>query len=214
MRLNRFTPTVRGVDIALQHGATPGPGDKSHDPDGLHWRRGSCLVGRPRMAADFSAELDFVTRASNSNLFAMEESRLAIDRTGDPKVKTFTPRMVEDHGSAEAELKAASEGSGAAVPTSLDEEHQARLTALRGRSGADFDKAYVADQGETTPMLSPSMATTCCGASMRSFTPWRSRGFRSRKRSSRTPGSSPGTDKAAPTLADARSFRYPRRAGR
>jgi putative membrane protein len=30
----------------------------------------------------------------------------------------------------------------------LDQEHRMRLTALRGRSGADFDKAYVADQGE------------------------------------------------------------------
>jgi putative membrane protein len=102
----------------------------------------------PLWAADFSAELDFVTRASNSNLFAIEESRLALDRTGDPKVKTFAGQMVEDHGRAEAELQAASEGSGAAVPTTLDEEHQARLTALRGRSGTDFDKAYVADQGE------------------------------------------------------------------
>jgi putative membrane protein len=99
-------------------------------------------------AADFSAELDFVTRASNSNLVAIEESRLAIDRAGDPKVKTFARRMVEDHGRAEAELQVAAEGSGATVPTTLDEEHQARLTALREKSGADFEKAYVADQGE------------------------------------------------------------------
>jgi putative membrane protein len=109
---------------------------------------GLVLAVVPVWAADFSAELDFVTRASNSNLFAIEESRLAIDRTGDPKVKTFARRMVEDHGSAEAELQAAASGSGVAVPTTLDEEHQARLTELRGRSGTDFDKAYAADQGE------------------------------------------------------------------
>ncbi len=102
----------------------------------------------PVWAADFSAELDFLTRASNSNLFAIEESQLAIDRSGDSKVKSFARRSVEDHESAEAELKAASEGSGATVPTALDQEHQARLTALQGKSGADFDKAYVADQGE------------------------------------------------------------------
>ena len=63
-------------------------------------------------------------------------------------MKTFARRMVDDHGKAEAELQAAAEGSGAAVPTMLDQEHQARLTALRGKSGTDFDKAYVADQGE------------------------------------------------------------------
>jgi putative membrane protein len=105
------------------------------------------LVARAS-AADFSAELDFLTRASNSNLFAIEESRLALDRSGGSQVKSFARRMVDDHGKAEAELKAAAEGSGAGVPTTLDEEHQARLMALQGASAADFDKAYVADQGE------------------------------------------------------------------
>ena len=99
-------------------------------------------------AEDFSAERDFLTRASNSNLFAIEESRLALDRTGDSQVKTFAHRMVEDHGRAQAELQTAAEGSGATVPTMLDEEHQTRLTALQSKSGVDFDKAYVADQGE------------------------------------------------------------------
>jgi putative membrane protein len=99
-------------------------------------------------AQDFSAELDFVTRASNSNLFAIEESRLALNRASDPQVKTFARRAIEDHGKAEAELQTQAKGSGAVVPTKLDHDHQARLTALRGKSGAEFDKAYGADQGE------------------------------------------------------------------
>ena len=99
-------------------------------------------------AEDFGVERDFLTRASNSNLFAIQESRLALDRSGDSKVKTFAGRMVEDHGRAQAELQTAAEGSGAAVPIMLDEEHQRRLTALQAKSGADFDKAYIADQGE------------------------------------------------------------------
>lgn len=68
-------------------------------------------------AADFSAELDFVTRASNSNLFAIEESRLALNRSHDPRLKTFARRLVEDHGKAEAELQAQAKGSGAVLPT-------------------------------------------------------------------------------------------------
>jgi putative membrane protein len=99
-------------------------------------------------AQDFSAEVDFVTRASNSNFFAITESRLALDRTRAPELKTFARRLVEDHGRAQAELQAAAKGSGATVPTILDQDHQARLKALRGKSGVDFDKAYVADQGE------------------------------------------------------------------
>jgi putative membrane protein len=148
LRLGLFRPALRQVDIALDHGATPGPGDKSHDPEVSIGVVGLVLSVASAWAADFSAELDFVTRASNSNLFAIEESRLALDRSGDAQVKTFARRLVEDHESAEAELQAAAEGSGAAVPTALDEEHQARLTALRGGAGTDFDEAYVADQGE------------------------------------------------------------------
>jgi putative membrane protein len=109
---------------------------------------GLALSVVPVWAADSSAEIDFLTRASNSNLFAIEESQLAIDRTGDPKVKVFARRMVDDHGRAETELQAAARGSGATVPTKLDQEHQARLTALRRKAGVDFDKAYVADQDE------------------------------------------------------------------
>ena len=99
-------------------------------------------------ADDFSAEVDFVTRASNSNLFAIEESRLALDRTRAPQVTAFARRLVDDHRRAEAELQTAANGSGATVPLKLDHDHQARLTALRRKSGSDFDKIYVADQGE------------------------------------------------------------------
>jgi putative membrane protein len=99
-------------------------------------------------AGDFNAEADFLTRASNSNLFAISESRLVLDRTRDPQLKIFARRLLDEHGSAEADLQAAAKGSGATVPRTLDQDHQARLKALRGKSGADFDKAYVADQGE------------------------------------------------------------------
>ena len=109
---------------------------------------GLVLFGVAAWAADSSAENDFLTRASNSNLFAIEESRLALDRTRDSKLKTFARQMVKDHGGAQAELQVAAKGSGVAAPTTLDQGHQARLKALRSKSGADFDKAYVADQGE------------------------------------------------------------------
>lgn len=109
---------------------------------------GLVLSLAPAWAGDFSAETDFVTRASNSNLFAIAESRLALDRTRAPELKTFARQLVDDHGKAEAELQAAAKGSGATVPITLDREHQARLKALRGKAGADFDKAYAADQGE------------------------------------------------------------------
>jgi putative membrane protein len=106
------------------------------------------LLVTPAWAGDAKAEIDFVTRASIGNLFAITESQLAIGRTDDPKIKALAQQLVEDHQKAEAALEPAADGSGAAIAAALDGDHQARVTTLQGRSGADFDKVYVADQGE------------------------------------------------------------------
>jgi putative membrane protein len=112
-----------------------------------------CLIGlvllvTPAWAGDASAEIDFVTRASVGNLFAIAESELALRRADASKVKFFAQQLVDDHEKAKAALDSAADGSGARVPTTLDGDHQARLTALQNLSGDDFDKAYIADQGE------------------------------------------------------------------
>lgn len=106
------------------------------------------LLVTPVWAADAKDEIDFVTRASIGHLFAIMESQLAIGRTGDPNIKALAQQLVEDHQKAQAELEPAANGSSAAVATALDGDHQARVMALQSKSGADFDKTYVADQGE------------------------------------------------------------------
>jgi putative membrane protein len=107
---------------------------------------GLVLLTSPARAGN--DEADFVTRASVGNLFAITESQLAIERADDPKVKTLAQQLVDDHKKAEAELDSAADGSGATAAAALDADHQTRATALQGKSGADFDKAYAADQGE------------------------------------------------------------------
>jgi putative membrane protein len=54
----------------------------------------------------------------------------------------------EAHKKAASELEAAAVDSGATPSTALDADHQAHLTALQGKSGSDFDKAYLSDQAE------------------------------------------------------------------
>ena len=112
-----------------------------------------CLVGlvllvTPARAGDAKAEIDFVTRASIGNLFAIAESQLAVDRTDNPEVKGLAQQLIADHEAAKAALEAAADGSGATAATTLDSDHQARVTALQSKSGPDFDKTYIADQGE------------------------------------------------------------------
>jgi putative membrane protein len=106
------------------------------------------LLVTPAQAGDVKAEIDFVTRASIGNLFAIAESQLAVDQADNPEVKGFSQQLIADHEKARATLEAAADNSGATVTTTLDGDHQARVTALQSKSGADFDKTYIADQGE------------------------------------------------------------------
>ncbi|UDL95807.1 DUF4142 domain-containing protein [Lichenihabitans sp. PAMC28606] len=109
---------------------------------------GIALFGAPAQATDTKAEIDFVTRASNANLFAIAESRLALDHATDPRLTAFARRMIDEHETTEAALGPAASGSGVTIPMTLDPDHQARVAKLRATVGATFDKAYVADQAE------------------------------------------------------------------
>ena len=92
------------------------------------------------------AASDFAMKASVGNTFEVEESKLALKQAASPKVKAFAKMMIGDHSKAEKKLMMAAKGSGTTVAMSLDDPHQAMVTALQGKTGADFDKAYVADQ--------------------------------------------------------------------
>lgn len=107
-----------------------------------------CLAGMaaPALAQSATSASDFATKASVGNTFEVEEAKLALKQATDPKLKAFAREMIKDHTMAEKKLATAAKGSGGAVAMTLDDAHQAMVTALQGKSGADFDKAYVADQ--------------------------------------------------------------------
>ncbi len=93
-------------------------------------------------------EVDFVTRASIGNLIAIAESQLALERSTNSSIKVFAQHLVEDHEIAEPALQVAAAKSGVTVPTALNQDELARLANLKGKSGPEFDKAYVDDQVE------------------------------------------------------------------
>ncbi len=100
----------------------------------------------PAFAQSAPSAADFATKASVGNTFEVDESQLALKQASSTKVKAFARMMIADHTKAEKKLQAAAKTSGANVAMSLDDPHQAMVTALQGKTGADFDKAYVADQ--------------------------------------------------------------------
>lgn len=105
------------------------------------------LTAQPA-AAKVSAE-EFVKKASVSNQFEIESSKLASQKASDPEVKAFAEQMINDHTKAGEDLKAALSNSkvkASVANEGLDEKHQKILNDLAAASNEDFDKEYLKAQ--------------------------------------------------------------------
>ncbi len=78
-------------------------------------------------------------------MFEVQSSQVAQDKATSSDIKDFAGMMVTDHGKANDELKSIASSKGLDVPSSLDAKHQAMLDSLNGKSGKDFDSAYLQD---------------------------------------------------------------------
>ena len=93
----------------------------------------------------------FVRAAAASDLYEMEASRLAEQRSQNAEVKRFAQRMLRDHGKTTGELKGMLgqlQGvSAQQMPTGLDQQHQALVQQLQGaQQGAEFDRVFAQQQ--------------------------------------------------------------------
>lgn len=102
----------------------------------------------PAAIAQTVSSAEFAAKATSSNLFEIESSRLAETKAQDVAVKAFARQMIADHTKATAEMQAALKADkvAAPVPAALDPAHQAQLDGLSGASGTAFDRAYVSAQ--------------------------------------------------------------------
>jgi putative membrane protein len=95
-----------------------------------------------------SAGQTFANTAASSDAFEIETSKLAADKAGSTKIKTFAANMIKAHTESTAKLKsAASAATPAIMPAvQLNPMQQQTLDGLKAKAGADFDKAYAAAQ--------------------------------------------------------------------
>jgi len=106
------------------------------------------FTGAQKADAAISSEA-FVEKATIANLFEIESSKLALDKSHDHTVRKFAERMIDDHEKASDKLEETLEVSDVdmELPTTLDQEHRATLDKLRGISTEDeFNRQYVAAQ--------------------------------------------------------------------
>ncbi|WP_338502548.1 DUF4142 domain-containing protein [Sphingomonas kaistensis] len=98
----------------------------------------------PGTAMASSAASAFVATAASSDLFEIESSRLALQRSQSPMLRMHAEMMIRDHTNLGAQLSAAAAGVGIGVPTQMLPMHAAMLDEL-ARS-PNFDATYRSQQ--------------------------------------------------------------------
>lgn len=90
---------------------------------------------------------DFVAEAATSDMFEIESSKLALERSDDA-TKAFAQQMIADHEKTTGELKrlVSSGKVQAHIPAAMTSSQQDMLNKLKGLQGADFTKQYHSDQ--------------------------------------------------------------------
>jgi putative membrane protein len=103
------------------------------------------VFGQSAMAQEMSAE-DFVAAAASSDMFEIQSSELAQEKSQTTEITEFAEMMIADHSKASEELKAAASTAGVEVPAEMMEKHAAKVAELEGLEANEFDAAYVAAQ--------------------------------------------------------------------
>lgn len=98
--------------------------------------------------ADEAAAPDFVAKAAASDMFEIESSKVALERTKNAEVKAFAQMMIDMHTQTTADLKAAIADSGLALtpPGALPADKAEDVAELRTAEAANFDKEYMDEQ--------------------------------------------------------------------
>ena len=85
---------------------------------------------------------NFWTKAAQGGMAEVELGKLALQKSTNADVKKFAQMMVTDHTKANDELKSLAAKKNVMLPIDLG-GHKSTLDELNGKTGADFDKAYV-----------------------------------------------------------------------
>lgn len=90
----------------------------------------------------------YVAQAATGDMYEIESSKLALERSTSDAVKKFAQQMVTDHTATTAKLKAAIAAGGLNLtpPAALDARRQGMLDNLRAATAADFDQVYLDQQ--------------------------------------------------------------------
>jgi putative membrane protein len=81
----------------------------------------------------------FVEMVASSNMFEIESSKLAEQKSKDEDIQAFAKHMIKDHTKAGEDLKAA----GQTPPMKYAPKHAAMMKLLENAEGKDFEALYI-----------------------------------------------------------------------
>ncbi|MCC9165219.1 DUF4142 domain-containing protein [Pontibacter harenae] len=86
---------------------------------------------------------DFMTKAASSNMLEIQAGQLAQQKGQSQQVKDYGQMMVTDHTSATDKLKTLAQQKNITLPDSMGQDHMSQYEELQGKSGQEFDQAYM-----------------------------------------------------------------------
>ena len=92
---------------------------------------------------------EFVTEATNATNFEIASSKIALERSKDPRIIDFANKMINDHTVSAAKMIEAMKTDNldaALISTTIDEKHQKILDKLNQEKPEKFDEVYAEAQ--------------------------------------------------------------------
>ncbi len=95
-----------------------------------------------------SGVINFVEKATLSDMYEIESSKLALERSKVQPIKDYAQAMIDGHTASSAELMPLAAGALVTPPTELDNHFAGQLKQLQDASVEDFDDNYIDQQTE------------------------------------------------------------------
>jgi putative membrane protein len=93
-----------------------------------------------------AVDRQFATKAAQSDLFEIQTSQLAIQRSQNPQILSYARQMIQEHTNSTNKLKPIAARLNLALPNTLAAEDRPVVNQLSRLSGTQFDRAYMNGQ--------------------------------------------------------------------
>jgi putative membrane protein len=95
------------------------------------------------------SDQEMMQKIAQANIAEIETAKLAQEKSQNEEVRSFAKKMVDDHTKAQNELEQIAQSKSVSLPTKPDKKHQMAMKKLNNLSGAEFDKQYIRQAGES-----------------------------------------------------------------